>query len=354
MRCQSLLPEERRYGLSTSAVPTLAPPTPRGLLLLALRTRGGGMTRITFSHEPLAWVADLRRSGRSKSTIDAYGADLVSVAIALERIVGNPVTTASLSRVGQQEIDAMESLWSEQGVVRATILRRFAALRGFARFLSTRGHNCSGILAASLPKPKRLPPRAAPDHVVQLISEPTGNGWIALRDASVIRVLTDTGATVAEVVAIDCSQVFWEAGGVALAVGSPAARLATLSDETLAAIETYQKCAPSEFSQQGPLFLNRDGARLTARSVQVMLAQRATELGMPGRASAMKLRHRYGQMLAEAGHSLEIVAERLGISVSTATKYFSLPRHRADPARNTKRAPRGRRPTAATRRPYSR
>lgn len=305
------------------------------------------MTTAPFPRDSLAWLTELQRAGRSKSTIDAYGADLAAIAIAFVQIVGIPLTTGSLSSVGQQEIDAMESLWSDQAVARATILRRFAALRSFARFLSVRGHNCSGILAASLPKPKLLPPRAAPDHVVLLISEPTGDGWIALRDASVIRVLTDTGATVAEVVAIDSSQVFWRAGGAVLAVGSPAARLATLSDETLAAIETYQKRSPFQFSQQGPLFLNRAGARLTARSVQVMLAQRAAELGMRGRASAMKLRHRYGQMLAEAGHPLENVAERLGISVSTAAKYFSLQRHRAVPAPNTKRAPRGRRPTAA-------
>lgn len=357
MHCRSPLPEERRYWLLASAVPILAPrhQTPRGLLLLAGRTRWRGMTtaRTHFSQESFSWLAALQRSGRNKSTIDAYRGDLESVAIALERIVAGPATTASLSRIGQREIDAMEALWSEQAVTRATILRRFAALRGFARFLSTLEYNCSGILAASLPKPVRLPPRVASEHIVQLISEPTGNSWIAQRDVSIIRVLSETGATVAEVVALNSSHVFWETGGLALAIGCPAARLATLSEKALAAIETYRKCSPFEFLQRGPLFLNREGARLTARSVQVMLAHRATELGMPGRASAMMLRHRFGQMLAERGHSLEIVAERLGISVSTATKYFSLPRHRTAPAGSTERPRRGRRPTTASRKAIS-
>jgi transposase len=79
------------------------------------------------------------------------------------------------------------------------------------------------------------------------------------------------------------------------------------------------------------------------------LARRAKELGMPRRAAAMSLRHRYGQMLAQSGHSLEVVAERMGISVSTATKYFTLPRHRIATSRDEGRNPRGRRPKSIKR-----
>jgi integrase/recombinase XerC len=153
-------------------------------------------------------------------------------------------------------------------------------------------------------------------------------------------MIADTGATGAEVVAIDSSHVFWEVGGVALASGTTAARLATLSDDVLVAIKSYRTRSPFGISNVGPLFLNRNGTRLTVRSVQVLLARRAKELGMPRRAAAMSLRHRYGQMLAQSGHSLEVVAERMGISVSTATKYFTLPRHRIAPSRDEGRNPR--------------
>lgn len=219
----------------------------------------------------------------------------------------------------------------------------FAALRGFARFLSSHGYNCSGILTASLPTPERIPPQSIPDDIVDLIAEPAADSWIARRNSSIVHVLLETGATVSEVVALDCSEVFWEVGGVALAIGCSAARLATLSDQTLVAIKLYRECSPFDHSQEGPLFLNRNGIRLTARSVQMMLAKRTTELGIPG-ASAMMLRHRVGHMLAERGHSLEVVAQRLGLSVTTATKYFSLPRYRTALPDKQKRSQRGRQP----------
>jgi integrase/recombinase XerC len=303
--------------------------------------------RLPDCEESSAWLAALQRSGRSTSTIDAYRGDLVSIATAVEHILGHPATTASLSLIGQHEIDRMQRLWSDEGAARATSLRRFAALRGLSKFLSMCGDNCSGILSSALPLPHRLPPQAAPEEVIRPLLEPIGDSWIAGRDASLIRTLAETGATGAEVVAIDSSHVFWEAGGVALASGTAAARLATLSDEALAMVKSYRNRSPFGFSNFGPLFLNRDGARLTARSLQVMLARRAKELGMPGRAAAMSLRHRYGQMLADSGHSPEIVAARMGISVSTAIKYFTLPRHRIAPARKEDCGRRGRRPNAS-------
>lgn len=299
--------------------------------------------RIANCEEATAWLAALQSAGRSKSTIDGYRGDLDRIAIAIEHVLENPAVITSLSLIGQPEFSKMELVWSIEGATRATSLRRFATLRGFARFLSLNGYNCSGILSAALPLPQRVPPIAAPEEAIEQLLEPISDSWITERDTCVARVLIETGATVAETVAIDCPHVFWEVGGLALAGGTSAARFAPVSDEALSALKTYRCRSPFRLSNAGPLFLNRDGGRLTARSVQMMLARRAKEQGMPRRAAAMSLRHRFGQKLAGSGSPPEIVAERMGISVSTAIKYFALPRHRTAPARDDDRGRRGRR-----------
>src|SRR5690349_4427436 len=139
---------ERQAWLLANAVPV--PLRAQGIKAV-LRVWLVGCAQMTAAprcEEAAAWLAALQRAGLSTSTIDAYRGDLVRIAAATERILGNPAMIASLSVIGQAELNKMELLWSGEGASRATSLRRFAALRGFARFLSCSGHNCSGILAA--------------------------------------------------------------------------------------------------------------------------------------------------------------------------------------------------------------
>jgi site-specific recombinase XerC len=268
MRCRSPLLKERRYWLLAFAVPVCLHAQRvqalRWALLCAWLARWFVMraARIAGCEESAAWLAALQRAGRSTSTVDAYRSDLACIAATVEHTLGHPAVVTSLCLIGQAEVNKMQLSWSGEGIARATCLRRFATLRGFAKFLSLSGHNCSGILSAELPLPQRLPPLVAPEEVVQQILEPISDSWITERDTCLAQVLIETGATGAEIVAVDCSHVFWEVGGLALAGGTSAARLAPVSDEALSALKAYRNRSPFGLSDAGPLFLNRNGARL--------------------------------------------------------------------------------------------
>jgi len=86
------------------------------------------MDELPFQPETSAWLTLLERSGRSASTIESYPSDITCVATALQKALRRSATIASLSMIGQSDIDTLNKHWSKQGATRATVLRRLAAV----------------------------------------------------------------------------------------------------------------------------------------------------------------------------------------------------------------------------------
>jgi integrase/recombinase XerC len=74
--------------------------------------------------------------------------------------------------------------------------------------------------------------------------------------------------------------------------------------------------------ETGPLFLNKDGGRLTPRSMARILEQVATRCGIPMPVSPHALRHSFATHMLDAGADLKVVQEMLGHkSLSTTQQY---------------------------------
>ncbi|WP_461314726.1 site-specific integrase [Bradyrhizobium embrapense] len=284
------------------------------------------MTNRASAFEPLLarWMSELARAGRTATTIAAYRLDLDAIGCDLKKVLGLATCVESLAKVGQPEIDELDRAWTEMGLARSTSLRRFSTLRGFAAAAS-KTVDCGGILAAALPVASRREMHAASEEDVDQLLGFSVETWSDARDSAILNVMAETGATSIEVVALDCRHQWTDADSLALAAGSPIARVVTISSTAVGALTAYRGSAPFQFSAVSPLFRGSRGQRLEPRTIQVMMAKRSAQAGVSVSITSMMLRHRRGRQLVADGRSPQQVAEALGISVATAAKYFAPP-----------------------------
>jgi integrase/recombinase XerC len=103
-------------------------------------------------------------------------------------------------------------------------------------------------------------------------------------------------------------------------------RLVPVGRKSLAAIAVYREALWMEkrvpLNLDGPLFLNRLGGRLTARSVGRILERRSRECGLMTPVSPHGLRHSFASHLLDAGVDLRALQEMLGHrKLSTTQRY---------------------------------
>ncbi len=75
--------------------------------------------------------------------------------------------------------------------------------------------------------------------------------------------------------------------------------------------------------EAGPLFRNRLGGRLAARSVQRNLKRYLREAGLPSDTTPHKLRHSFATHLLDAGADLRSVQEMLGRASLSTTQIYT-------------------------------
>jgi integrase len=133
-----------------------------------------------------------------------------------------------------------------------------------------------------------------------------------LRDASVIRLMLDTGVTVSEVRTLLRSDLDLDAAELHL--GGPGSHLAPrvrrLTPETVAVLRRYLGARKDGAPE---IVIGRGGAPVAnSKTLQTALWKRCDEVGLP-RISPMVLRHTFAIRLLRRGATLNELKEALGV-----------------------------------------
>lgn len=217
---------------------------------------------------------------------------------------------------------------ANRGLARSTRARKFAAVRGYHRFLVVEGHATEDptVLIETLQRSRSLPKALTIDQVEHLLDAPDRTTLLGLRDVAILEFLYATGARVTETVTVGLTDLDLESGTVIVTGKGDKQRLIPLGSHARIAIERYLPVRLellSERERSDVLFLNARGTSLTRQGMWDIVKRNGRRAGIERDSlSPHVLRHSAATHMVEGGADLRSVQEMLGhASINTTQVY---------------------------------
>jgi integrase/recombinase XerC len=270
----------------------------------------------------------------SALTVKSYREDLTQ---ALEffrtRLAGRPAATEQLTT---RLLRAHQVWLHEQGYAKATIARRLAAVRSWCRFLCRQGvlnsNPADGLRGPR--QDRKLPHFLTQEGIAALLAVPVPDTPLGLRDRAILETLYSAGLRVSEMTGLDLGDLDLESGLATVRGKGKRERLALLGPQALEALKSWLAVRSTPRGPRGkkapePVFLNKNGTRLTNRSVGRLLEKYLALAGLDPRTSPHSLRHSFATHLLDRGADIRSVQELLGHrSLANTQIYTHVTTHR--------------------------
>jgi integrase/recombinase XerC len=254
----------------------------------------------------------------SPHTVDAYRRDLKNF-IAL---------SGEMELVDVQRRHVQDWLVAQHtaGRAPASLARRLSALRSmFDAGVRAGWCTVNPTDGMTPPKQSKRLPRTLSAEQTTLLMQPT-DAVSDLRDAALLAVMYGCGLRVSEAVGLDVVDLDMQSAEMRVRGKGGKERISPMPEGVCRLLGEYleTRLANADMHQQA-LFLNRTGGRLSPRSVQRMLKQRALATGADTTLTPHRLRHSFATHLLAGGVDLRAIQELLGhASLSTTERYTHL------------------------------
>lgn len=254
----------------------------------------------------------------SEHTLRNYRSDLAELASFLKGKDPKKVTHLDLRRFLAE--------LKKRNCAKRTVVRKLGAIRSFFRFLF-RDKYITANPAESIFTPKldkKLPEFLDLEKTVKLVTSPSLDGVQGLRDRAILEVLYSTGMRVSELVGLNEEHVDLISGAAKVRGKGKKERMALLGKEAQSAVRNYlqaRKGAARDAS--GALFLNKNGKRLTDRSVRRIIDKYVKKCSIEQKISPHSIRHSFATHLLNNGADLRSVQELLGHKNLSTTQIYT-------------------------------
>ncbi len=206
--------------------------------------------------------------------------------------------------------------------------RKLAALKGFFRYLVREGHlKRDPLLGFGSPKQEKpLVTFLSVDDVFRLLDGFQGSGVSQIRDRAILEVLYSTGIRVSELVGLNWGDIDFRLGIVRVTGKGAKERIVPIGDVALRVLRDYGMEQEKKWHRppkgHAAVILNRQGSRITTRSVARIVEKHLRIRGIPVRMGPHGLRHTFATHLLNSGADLRVIQELLGhTSLSTTQRY---------------------------------
>ena len=276
----------------------------------------------------LDFIAKLEHeNGFSEHTLRAYHKDLLQFDNFLK-----VEKRSSLESINHILLRRFLAVLRSKNYSKTTIARKLASIRSFFKFLIREGELASNPfeMLRTPKQDKKLPHFLSINEVDVLLEAPDRSTVMGLRDMAIMETLYSTGIRVSELVGLDESNIDFFAGMIRVHGKGKKERLVPIGSHAIKAINEYldsrsngKKKEEKSVSRSEPLFLNKFGGRLTARSVARSLNKYLKMSGVNLLTSPHTFRHSFATHLLDKGADLRSVQEMLGHSSLSTTQVYT-------------------------------
>lgn len=200
---------------------------------------------------------------------------------------------------------------ARRGLAPATIARRLSTVRSFLRF--TLGPSRVPDTPFAPRRPRHLPDAPKQAEVERLIDGLSGDGALALRNATILELVYSAGLRSAEAVRLDLGDVDFEQEHVRVHGKGGKERIVPLGERAAYAVALYLREARPALARgaDDALFLSARGRRLDTSTLRRLLPH------------PHRLRHSFATHLLEGGADLRTIQELLGHASLSTTQVYS-------------------------------
>ncbi|NNL57460.1 MAG: tyrosine recombinase XerC [Pseudomonadales bacterium] len=292
------------------------------------------MTEPALSDAIRQFVEHLRVVRRlSPHTVAAYQRDLQQLLDYCQRSMPDTTQPPSVSSLDTLTLRNFIHSLRMANLANTSVQRKLSSVRTFfnyyLEFCAPATHNqavtSNPAQGISTPKaPRKLPTVLDVDQLNQLLERDPGNGFIALRDHTLIEVFYSAGLRLAEIAALDVSHVDLAARQVKVTGKGNKQRVLPLGSKALQAIRQWLPLRNTvAASDEQALFISRRGQRLGRRAIQLRLKNAAHLLEHAQNLHPHMLRHSFASHMLESSGDLRAVQELLGHANLSTTQIYT-------------------------------
>ncbi len=235
---------------------------------------------------------------------------------------GEDVEVKSIDR---EDLTAFVEYLYDRDYKKSSIERKVATLKAFFKYLFNNGEiEVNPALNIRYPrKEKRLPKFLYLDQVDEIIGFETVS-FLDYRDAAILRTLYASGCRVSEISGADFNDLKPGPGQLKVKGKGRKERIVFLTPDALESLKIYLEKRSEHFGEpEGPLFINKNGKRLSEKGIYNMVVKRSRESEVPEKVSPHTFRHSFATELLNQGADIRAVQEMLGHSSLSTTQVYT-------------------------------
>ena len=276
----------------------------------------------------------------SQHTIAAYTKDLDYLLARLDE------QGLELADVTSDQVRSWVVKLHSQGQASRSIARMLSAWRGFYLWLGNQKGLVNKSPLSDIKAPKRnkpLPKALSVEQAINLVESANKESvqadvFIRARDRAIVELLYSSGLRLSELLGIDLNPietkeyssagwVDFEAGEVMVLGKGKKRRTVPVGEAALQALKDWLVVRADHSSTEKEavqaLFINKQGKRASARTIQQHLAALAVKAGLPTHVHPHMLRHSFASHVLQSSGDLRAVQEMLGHASITSTQIYT-------------------------------